>query len=135
VFLSGRGLQAQIPTVLTDKVFKGSGTIDLLKDVSSAELQQYLTGTGGLLLGVDVNEAADGNESSTSAGIAIKQLELVLRTTAGTFSFSDFFTSTTAMIQEAGTSGAQVFYTVFGKTGSSQITGARRASTWARLTT
>lgn len=121
--LVGPALHAQIPTTLTDKVFKGSGTIDLLKDVSSAELQQYLSGTGGLLLGIDVNEAADGNESSTSAGIAIKQLELVLTTSSGTFSFSDFFTSTTAMIQEAGTAGPQEFYTVFGKTGSSQITG------------
>ena len=114
---------AQIPTVLTDKIHKGSGSINLLNDVSTSDLQQYLTDSGGLILGVDLNENAAGNESADSVGIAIKQLELVITTTAGTFSFGDFFTSTTAMIQEAGTDSAQEFYTMFGKSGSSQITG------------
>jgi hypothetical protein len=117
------GLQAQLPTTLTDKIFKGGGTIDLLKDMSAVNLQQYINSNGGLLLGVDLNEDAGGNESRDSVGVAIKQLELVVTTTAGTFSFSDFLTSTTASIKEAGAATAQDYYTLFGKMGSSQITG------------
>ena len=121
--LSTRDLQAQIPTTLTDKIHSGSGTINLLTDISAANLESFLSDNGGLLLGVDINENASGNESSDSVGIAIKQMELVITTTEGVFSFTDFFTSTTAMIQEAGTSTPQEFYTMFGKGGSSQLTG------------
>jgi hypothetical protein len=121
--LSAFNLQAQIPTTLTDKIYQGSGSIDLLKDVSAAGLESFLSDNGGLLLGVDINENASGNESSDSVGVAIEQMELVITTTEGTFSFTDFYTSTTAMIQEAGTSTPQEFYTMFGKGGSSQLTG------------
>ena len=56
---------AQIPSVLTDKLFRGAGEINLLQDVSGADLTAYLNGNGGLLLGVDVNENASGPESSS----------------------------------------------------------------------
>lgn len=109
--------------MLTDKIYQGSGTIDLLKDVSATALQSYLTSGGKLILGVDVNENEAGNESRESLGIAIKQMQLVITTTAGTFTFGDFWTSTTASIREAGSSTAQNYYTLFGDSGSSQITG------------
>jgi MYXO-CTERM domain-containing protein len=114
---------AQIPTVLTDKISKGSGTIDLLQDVSVGGLESYFDANGTLSFAVDVNEAVAGNETSDSVGVAIKQMELVLTTTAGTFTFSDVYTSTTASILEAGATEAQDFYTLFGRTGSSSITG------------
>ena len=123
-FGSAVAAHAQLPTLLTDKIYQGSGSIDLLKDISAANLQSMLANNnGGLFLGVDVNENEAGNESRDSLGIAIKQLQLVVTTTAGTFTFGDFLTSTTAMIREAGSSTAQQFYTLFGKSGSSQITG------------
>jgi hypothetical protein len=115
-------LTAEIPTVLTDKIRDGIGVIDLLKDASSAELSTYLS-SGVMFLGVDVNEHAAGLESQSSAGIAIKQIELVLTTVDGDVSFTDFYTNTTAMIQEAGASEAQEFYTLFGTTGSSELNG------------
>lgn len=121
--LSGSVLHAQIPTTLTDKIYQGAGTIDLLKDLSADYLQQYLTTNGSLLLGVDLNENESGNESRTSLGVAIDSLSLVITTTAGMFTFSDFFTSTTAMIMEAGSTVADEYYTLFGKSGSSQLTG------------
>ena len=113
---------AQIPTALTDKVYKGEGVIDLLKDVSGTELQQYIEENGGLLLGVDLNENNSGNESSESIGVAIAQVELLISTTEGDFTFSDWYTNTTALIQEEGSDTAEEFYTLFGTTGSSQIT-------------
>jgi hypothetical protein len=118
--LLGTGARAEIPTVLTDTIKQGSGTIDVMKDVTSAELQQALSG-GTLFLGVDLNEDASGLEKSTSQGVAIKEMELILQTTEGTFTFTTFYTNTTAMILEAGATEAAQYNTLFGQTGSSQI--------------
>lgn len=114
--------RAEIPVVLTDTIKQGSGIINLMKDVTAAELQQVLSG-GTLLLGVDANESAVAPESSTSVGVAIKEMELVLKTTAGDFSFSSFYTNTTAMIREAGTTDPASFHTLFGGAGSNSLTG------------
>ena len=113
----------EVPTVLTDKVSKGQGVIDILQDVSAENLGQYFDDTGQLLLAIDVNEDASGNESSESQGIAIESMELVITTTDGVFTFSDFYTSTTAMVQADGASSAEEYYTVFGTAGSNNITG------------
>jgi len=109
--------------VLTDKIYQGSGSINLLKNVSAAALQQYLTSEGKLILAVDVNENESGNESRDSLGIAIKKMQLAITTTAGTFTFNDVWTSTTAAIRASGSTTAQNYYTLFGESGSSQITG------------
>jgi hypothetical protein len=120
--LMGSKAGAEIPAALTEKIHKGSGTIDLLIDILPTELQEYLA-QGTMFLGVDVNENAEGPETSKSAGLAIKDITLSLQTTDGDFSFSDFYTNTTAMILEAGADSAEEFYTVFGATGSNQING------------
>ena len=122
--LAGLSSQAQIPTMLTDKIYKGTGTINLLKDVSAANLQSYLQQNGNLLLGVDLNENMSGNETRDSIGLAIKNIELVITTTTGTMTFRDFYTSTTARILEAGASTPQEYYTLFGTAGSASINGS-----------
>lgn len=116
VLLAGN-VRAEIPTTLTDSIYKGSGTIDLMIDVLPSELEAYLQ-DGMAYLGVDLNEAASGLESSESVGVALKDLTLEIVTTDGTFSFSDFYTNTTAAIIEAGTTVAEEFYTLFGTDGS-----------------
>jgi hypothetical protein len=121
VLLSAIPAWAEIPTVLTDVINRGDGVIDVFKDVSGAELQQYLGGES-LYLGVDLNEAASGNESSTSVGVAIKEMELILQTTNGDISYTEFFTNTSAMIQEQGAAQAQEYYTLFGNAGGNTIT-------------
>ncbi len=118
----GAAAFADFSTLLTDKVQQGSGTIDLLKNMTATQLQDYLTQNGMLKLGVDVNENASGNETAKSEGVALKNVSLTITTTAGTFTFSNFVTGDTAMIQEAGTTTEQQFYTVFGQAGSSQLT-------------
>lgn len=118
VLISGAA-HAEIPAILTDTVKKGEASINLLKDVTTAELDVCLT-SGTMFLGVDVNEAANGLEKSTSQGVAIKDMELVLTTTEGAFSFTSYYTNTTAMIQEAGTTEASEFNTLFGQTGHQQ---------------
>ena len=77
-----------------------------------------------MFLGVDINEHASGNESSTSSGVAIKQAKLLISTTEGDFSFSNFYTNTSALISEEGSSEARQFYTLFGSSGSNQLTDA-----------
>jgi hypothetical protein len=125
MFAGIQNVHAEIPTALTDKIYKGDGVIDLFIDVTAFELDSYLTGTNGeLFLGVDLNEASSGNETSTSIGVAIKSMELSIQTSDGDFSFTEFYTNTTAMIMESGATESQEFYTMFGKNGSSQINGS-----------
>ena len=119
--LLGTGVRAEIPTVLTDTIKSGGGTIDVMQDVTAAELEEALSG-GTLYLGVDLNEDASGLEKSTSQGVAIKEMELIITTTEGTFSFTTFYTNTTAMILEEGATEAAEYNTLFGQSGSSQIT-------------
>lgn len=121
--LFGMHARAEIPTILTDTIKSGSGTIDVMKDVSAAELEEALSG-GTLYLGVDLNEDASGLEKSTSQGVAIKEMELIIQTTEGTFSFKTFYTNTTAMITEKGSTEAAEYHTLFGQTGSSDISSA-----------
>lgn len=110
---------------LSDKIFRGDGTINLLRDISGNDLATYFTQTGGLLLlGADINESAAGNESHKSVGVAIKQAQLSISTSAGDFTFTDFFTSTSAMLRESGSDSSREFSTLFGQGGSSQITGS-----------
>jgi len=123
VLAATEGARAEIPTILSDKIHKGSGVIDLMKDVTTEELSAYLE-SGTVYLGADLNEDAGGNESSTSLGVAIEQMELVITTTEGEFTFSEFYTNTTAMIVEEGDTEAQEFYTMFGSSGSNEINGS-----------
>lgn len=109
---------------LTDKLHRGSGVIDLLRNISGSELNSYFNETGKLLLlGVDVNENNSDNESSSSLGAAIKNAQLSISTTDGDFTFTDFFTSTSSMLRETGSNTAAAHNTLFGQAGSSQITG------------
>ncbi len=110
---------------LTDKIHRGEGVINLMNNISGSALAKYFGQTGNmLLLGVDVNEDNSGNESSKSLGVAIKDAQLKLTTTAGDFTFKDFLTSTTAVLRETATSTPGTYYTMFGQGGSSQITGS-----------
>lgn len=110
---------------LTDKIYRGEGVINLMNNISGSQLAKYFGQTGNmLLLGVDVNEDASGNESSKSVGVAIKDAQLKLTTTAGDFTFKDFLTSTTAVLRETGSNTPGTYYTMFGQGGSSQITGS-----------
>lgn len=112
---------ANIPTVLTDKIQRGSGVIDILKNTSGSNLASYLNANKALYLGVDINEEAARTESARSSGVAIEQMRLLLTTTSGDFSFSDFVTSTQAKItNSAGVAGD--YYVMFGQTGSNQLT-------------
>jgi len=115
-------VRAELPVALSDTIKKGSGVLEILQDVVAADLQDYLQ-SGTMFLGVDLNEAASGLESSTSVGVAIKDITLSISTTAGDFQFNDFYTNTTSMLMEQGAAASEQFYTLFGTAGGNQITG------------
>ena len=110
-----------IPAILTNTISQGSGTLDLLADVTAETLQSYITDSGSIFLGVDLNEAANGLESSTSAGIAIESAVLEIVTSDGSFSFSDLLTNTSADILNS--AGTDAYNTLFGTAGGSEIAG------------
>jgi len=115
---------AALPTALTDRIYRGSGSIDVLQDATASELQRYLSqNRGELMLGVDLNESTSGLESSDSVGVATREITLSIVKTSGQYTFSDFFTNTTASILEAGADDSTEFYTMFGTPGSNQLTG------------
>ncbi len=118
--------RAEIPTILTDKIQRGSGVIDLLKNVTSADLGSYLKSNQAMYLAVDVNENASGFESSKSQGVAIKQMSLVLTTSSGDFSFTDFVTGSSAKLLESGSNVAGNYQTLFGTSGSNDLTSATK---------
>lgn len=131
ILLADSPAHGQLPVALTDKIHNGSGEMNILKDIGGEALMSMLDENGTLYFGVDLNENASGNESRDSVGIAIKQMELLITTTAGTYSFRDFYTSTTALILEQGASQAQEFHTMFGRIGSSSITPGQMDSSLA----
>lgn len=113
-----------VSRALTDTIKQGEGTIDLLKNISAADLQKYFTQTGGLLLlGAGLNEANSGAENKDSLGVAIKQMQLTISTTKGDFKFSEVFTSTMASLRETEGTKAGNYYTMFGQNGKNQLAG------------
>jgi LruC domain-containing protein len=102
----------------------GTGTIDLLKDGTASEIEQFRQDSDGtLLFAVDVNEAANGSEKASSQAVTIDTL--VLRATIGgsEYLFDSFSTTTQADLARAGSTSRSPFYTLIGDSGSNRITG------------
>jgi hypothetical protein len=113
-----------VSLALTDTIKKGEGTIDLLKDISGADLQKYFDQTGGLLLlGAGLNEDNSGAENRDSLGVAIQQIQLTISTTNGDFKFSEVFTSTMASLRDGDGEKASNYYTMFGQNGKNELSG------------
>lgn len=112
---------------LTDTVVKGVGDIDLLKNVSPAALEALRAANGGrLVLGVDVNEAANGTEKAASQAVAVADGWLEVTLPGGvkrTYGHAGaFWTETRALVAPAGTNNRAPYYTLLGESGSSRIT-------------
>lgn len=120
---------AQISTRLSDTVSKGRGTINLLKNISADQFQKQVSSTGNLFFGMDVNEDLSGAESRTSAGVALERVELVVKTTTGSYKFTNFSTSTSTMLNGGDDDGndSKSYYTLFGQAGSSEITSSTKS--------
>ena len=112
---------------LTDTIVKGIGDIDLLKDVSPAALEALRAANGGrLVLGVDVNEAANSTEKASSQGVAVADAWLEVTLPGGvkkTYGRAGaFWTETQALVAPNGSTTRAAAYTLLGESGSSRIT-------------
>lgn len=115
---------------LTDVIkSQGTGNIDLFKDVSAEQLEQYRLDNGGMLvLAVDINENSSGSETSTSQGVAVKRVVLDIMFDDGSQLLLDSssspdccFTETQALVAEAPSETRELYYTLLGESGSSRI--------------
>lgn len=114
---------------LTDVIkSQGTGNIDLLKDVSISQLEQFrVENDGVLVLGVDVNEAASGTEKASSQAVALKSVRLTVDFDDGSRQIYDSAdnccsTETQALLAEVPETSRQLYYTLLGESGSSRIT-------------
>jgi len=103
---------------------KGIGEINVLKNISITELESFrLDCSGNLIFAVDVNEAASGTEKSTSQGITLKVVKLVIEFNDNTTKiFSQFHTQTQALVAAENEENRTLYYTMLGNTGSNRIT-------------
>lgn len=112
---------------LTDTVVKGVGDINLLKDLTPAALEALRAANGGrLVLGVDVNEAANGTEKAASQGVAVADAWLEVTLPDGSKRIyghaGAFWTETQALLAPVGMTTRTRYYTLLGESGSSRIT-------------
>jgi len=114
---------------LTDVIkSQGTGNIDLFKDVTASELEQFRSNNDGMLvLAVDVNEDASGSEKSSSQGVAVRSVRLTVSFDNGPDRIYDSangccFSETQALLAEAPGVERLPYYTLLGESGSSRIT-------------
>lgn len=149
---SGAALAAE--SLIFPDVIKANGTgdIDLLTPKNSANppnLNAYIEGYNAwgsatpataISFGVDINEAADGTEKATTQAITVEYAWLEVVDSSGTRNFgtapsgtntvlgSRFYTETKATVAKAVNNGTPIerrsYYTLIGRSGSAQITGA-----------
>lgn len=107
---------------------QGTGNIDLMKDVTASELEQYRVDNDGFLIfAVDINEDSSGTEKASSQAVAVKSVVLTVDFDDGSRLVLDSandccFSETQALLAEAPGTGRQIYYTLLGESGSSRIT-------------
>ena len=121
---------AQESIRLTDTVkSSGTGRIDLFKDVTAVQLEQFrLDNDGTIVIGVDVNESANGTEKAASQAVTLGSLSLTVGYVDGSQRIYDLesgccTTETQALVAEAPDTVRLPHYTLVGESGSSRITG------------
>jgi LruC domain-containing protein len=124
VLLTASSAHAVDSVRLTDVVRStGIGNIDLFKDTTSTALEAFRSDGGGALrVAVDVNEAADGSEKSTSQAVTLESVTLSVRVGGTDYVFSEFSSATQALLAASGTTQRLPYYTLLGDSGSNRIT-------------
>lgn len=106
---------------------KGDGNINLFKDITAAQLEEYrVSNSGAVVLAIDVNEAADGTEKASSQAVTFKRVVLSVTVGGVVKTYPVFSTQTKAIVAEAtGTVRAQ-YYTAVGDTGANRFNAINR---------
>jgi hypothetical protein len=119
---------------LTDVIkSNGTGNIDLLKDVTASQLEEYrVDNNGKIVLGVDVNEDSSGTEKASSQAVAIKSVAMTVTFANGYQIVYDSYdstndccsTETIALLAENPDTVREPYYTLLGESGSARISSA-----------
>jgi LruC domain-containing protein len=122
------GSQELLSVKLSDVIkSQGTGNIDILKDVSPADLEALRVDNDGyLVFAVDINEDASGTEKASSQGVSVKSVRFTASFDDGSQLVLDLadgccFSETQALLAEAPGDTRQPFYTLLGESGSSRI--------------
>jgi len=128
-FMMAGIVNAQESVRLTDVVkSSGTGNINFFKDVTAEQLEQLRLDNGGVIvIGVDVNESANGTEKSSTQAVTLGSLTLTVTYSDSTQKVYDMAsgcctTETQALVAEAPDTLRLPHYTLLGETGSSRIT-------------
>lgn len=128
-FLMAGIVNAQESVRLTDVIkSNGTGNINLFKDVTAEQLEQLRLDNGGeIVIGVDVNESANGTEKASTQAVTLGDLTLTVTYSDGTQKIYDLesgccITETQALVAEAPDTQRLSRYTLLGESGSSRIT-------------
>jgi len=115
---------------LTDTIgSRGVGDISLLKDMNAPQIEAFRAANdASLVFAVDVNEAADGFEKSSSQGVAVEAawIEAVFPGSSVPRVYGKFSTQTQALVAPSGSTTRQIYYTLLGDAGSSRITSSSK---------
>jgi len=107
----------------------GSGDIDLFTPFASKHtlngdiLEQFRQNNDGeLVFAIDINEAADGSEKSSSQGVSIASAELTIIINGVEYRYNQFTTRTHSMLAIKGSTQRSLYSTLLGDSGSNRIT-------------
>jgi len=128
--LSISSVMALESTKLDDVISaNGGGDIDLFSPFNTKRtlngnvLEQFRQNNGGeLVFAIDINEAADGSEKSSSQGVSIESAELVIIINGIEFHYAQFTTRSHSMLAIKGSSQRKLYSTLLGDSGSNRIT-------------
>jgi LruC domain-containing protein len=126
LFLLTGSVYAIDSVVLTDRIAgnTGIGNINLLKDIAPSSLETFRQENGGkLILGIDINESANGSEKAETQAVTIESLTLTIVKDNQTFTYTNFSTDTMAELLKEGAIEKKLYYTCLGRTGSNNIAG------------
>ena len=122
-------VNAQDSVRLTDVIKSGgTGNINFFKDVTAEQLEQLRVDNGGeIVIGVDVNESANGTEKASTQAVTLGSLTLTVTYSDNTQKVYDLAsgcctTETQALVAEAPDTLRLPHYTLLGESGSSRIT-------------
>lgn len=107
----------------------GRGTINVFDvsgsapDLNAATIELFRQDNDGkLAFAVDVNEAANGTEKSSSQAVTLDTVRLVVVRASGTTQYTQFWTQTQTVVARKGSNIRSTYYSMIGDTGSSRIT-------------
>jgi len=122
-------VNAQESVRLTDVIKSGgTGNINFFKDVTAEQLEQLRLDNGGeIVIGVDVNESANGTEKASTQAVTLGSLTLTVTYSDSSQKVYDLAsgcctTETQALVAEAPDTLRLPHYTLLGESGSSRIT-------------